>query len=139
MQSYEKTTNEALNLIVQLVEEFIEADETFDLTKILIFLSVALHDGVEAQTISKNFDIPKTTMSKHIRSMSPLGYRKDKDGTRVAGSGLLVQEPSLQDLRAKNLYLTFDGKVLVDRLTKIIFNSMSQVMYNRLETRNKTQ
>ena len=123
MQSYEKITNEALNLIMQLVKEFKTVDENFDLNKMLIFLSVALQDGVEAQELSKNFNIPKATMSAQILSMCPQGYRKGKDGKRVAGSGVIVQEPSPQDLRAKSLYLTFDGKLLVDRLTKIIFNS----------------
>lgn len=123
MQSYEKITNEALKLLIQIAEEFKEVDENFDLNKILIFLSVALRDGVEAQELSKNFNIPKTTMSQLILSMCPQGYRKGKDGKRVAGSGVIVQEPSPRDLRAKSLYLTFDGKILVDRLTKIIFNS----------------
>lgn len=123
MQSYEKITNEALKLLIQIAEEFREVDETFDINKILIFLSVALRDGVEAQTLADEFKILKSTMSKNVLSMCPQGYRKGKDGKRVAGSGVIIQEPSPQDLRAKALYLTFDGKILVDRLTKIIFNS----------------
>ena len=123
MQSYEKITNEALKLLIQLAKEFREVDETFDINKILIFLSVALQDGIEAQTLADEFKIHKASMSRHVLSMCPQGYRKDKDGTPIAGSGVIIQEPSPRDLRAKSLYLTFDGKILVDRLTKIIFNS----------------
>ena len=133
MQSYEKITNDALNLIMQLVKEFKTVDENFDLNKMLIFLSVALEDGVEAQELSKNFNIPKTTMSQLILSMCPQGYRKGKDGKRVAGSGIMIQEPSPRDLRAKALYLTFDGKILVDRLTEIIVRSITK------QSDNKTQ
>lgn len=121
MQSYEKMSKDALELLMDVVEEFYKIDPSFDLTKFRVFLSVALRNGIEAQTIASEYQIPKATMSNTVTTLTPQGYLRSADKKLVKGLGLIVQEPSVRDTRAKALRLTFDGKQLVDRLTQIIF------------------
>lgn len=121
MQSYEKMSKESLELLQEIIEEFYKIDPSFDLTKFRIFLSVALQNGIEAQTLVNKYKIPKTTMSNTVLVLTPQGFHRSIDKKLVKGLGLIVQEPSARDARAKELRLSFTGKQLVDRLTQIIF------------------
>lgn len=120
MKSYNQITKEALTTLLHIALELRKVDQNFDVNKLLVFASVALHNGVTAQTLSDELNIVKTTMSGVVATLSPEGYKRGKEGNLVAGYGLLVQEPSRHDARAKELYLTFDGQQLVDRLINII-------------------
>lgn len=124
MKSYNQITKEALTTLFRIALELRNIDPNFDANKLLVFISVALQNGITAQTLANELNIVKTTMSGVVATLTPEGYKRGKEGNLVAGYGLLVQEPSRHDARAKELYLTFDGQQLVDRLIKIIEGNM---------------
>lgn len=120
MQSYEKVSGEALKALLKLADEMRTIDSNFDANKLLVLVSIAQKNGIEAAKISEAFDIPKGTMSNVVLSLSPHSYRRGRNGELKEGLGLVVQEPSMSDRRVKELYLTFEGKRFIDRLIKII-------------------
>lgn len=121
MQSYEKMSKDALELLMDVVEELDKIDPNFDLNKLRVFLSVALQNGIEAQTLVDKYKIPKATIGYTVAVLAPQGWRHSTGEKAIKGLGLIVQEPSPRDARAKALRLSFAGKQLVDRLTQIIF------------------
>lgn len=120
MQSYEKVSGKSLKTLLKLAIEMRSFDGNLDANKLLVLLSIAQKNGIEATKIAEAFDIPKGTMSNVILSLSPYSYRRGRNGELKEGLGLVVQEPSMSDRRVKELYLTFEGKRFIDRLIKII-------------------
>ena len=120
MQSYNKVSSEALKALLKLAIEMRAIDGNFDANKLLVLISIAQKSGIEATKIADAFDISKGTMSNVILSLSPQSYLRGANGKLKEGLGLLIQEPSKNDRRAKELYLTLEGKQFIDRLIKIL-------------------
>lgn len=120
MQSYEKVSGKSLKALLDLATEMRSVDGNFDANKLIVLISIARKNGIEATKIAEAFGIPKGTMSNVILSLSPYTYRRGRNGELKEGLGLIVQEPSMNDRRAKELYLTFEGKRFIDRLIKIL-------------------
>ena len=120
MQSYEKVSGKSLKTLLKLAIEMRSFDGNLDANKLLVLLSIAQKNGIEATKIAEAFDIPKGTMSNVILSLSPYSYRRGRNGELKDGLGLVVQEPSMNDRRAKELHLTLEGKQFIDRLVKIL-------------------
>lgn len=120
MESYDSIHKTALLKLIEIVQEFRNIHPKMELNQVLVFLSVALQDGIEAHEIAKKFKILKSTTSANVNALSPIGYRKNSKGELIAGHGLIVQEVSPRDARFKELYLTLNGKKLTDRLTQIL-------------------
>lgn len=120
MQSYNKVSSEALKALLKLAIEMRAIDGNFDANKLLVLISIAQKNGIEATKIAEAFDISKGTMSNVILSLSPQSYLRGRNGKLKEGLGLLIQEPSMNDRRAKELHLTLEGKQFIDRLIKIL-------------------
>ncbi len=120
MQSYNKVSSEALKALLKLAIEMRTIDGNFDANKLLVLISIAQKNGIEATKIAEAFDISKGTMSNVILSLSPQSYLRGRNGELKDGLGLVVQEPSMNDRRAKELHLTLEGKQFIDRLIKIL-------------------
>ncbi len=120
MQSYEKVSGKSLKTLLKLAIEMRSIDGNFDANKLLVLLSIAQKNGIEATKIAEAFGIPKGTMSNVILSLSPYSYRRGRNGELKEGLRLIVQEPSMNDRRTKELHLTLEGKQFIDRLIKIL-------------------
>ena len=120
MQSYEKVSGKSLKALLELAIEMRSVDGNFDVNKLIVLISIARKNGIEATKIAEAFGIPKGTMSNVVLSLSPYSYRRGRNGELKEGLGLIVQEPSLNDRRAKELHLTLEGKQFIDRLIKIL-------------------
>lgn len=120
MQSYEKVSGKSLKALLELAIEMRSVDGNFDANKLIVLISIARKNGIEATKIAEAFGIPKGTMSNVVLSLSPYSYRRGRNGELKEGLGLIVQEPSLNDRRAKELHLTLEGKQFIDRLIKIL-------------------
>ena len=120
MQSYEKVSGKSLKALLELAIEMRSVDGNFDANKLIVLISIARKNGIEATKIAEAFGIPKGTMSNVVLSLSPYSYRRWRNGELKEGLGLIVQEPSLNDRRAKELHLTLEGKQFIDRLIKIL-------------------
>lgn len=120
MQSYNKVSSEALKALLKLAIEMRTIDGNFDANKLLVLISIAQKNGIEATKIAEAFGISKGTMSNVILSLSPQSYLRGRNGKLKEGLGLLIQEPSMNDRRAKELHLTLEGKQFIDRLIKIL-------------------
>ena len=120
MQSYEKVSGKSLKALLDLATEMRSVDGNFDANKLIVLISIAQKNGIEATKIAEAFGIPKGTMSNVILSLSPYTYRRGRNGELKEGLGLIVQEPSMNDRRAKELHLTLEGKQFIDRLIKIL-------------------
>jgi len=120
MQSYEKVSGKSLKTLLKLAIEMRSIDGNFDANKLLVLLSIAQKNGIEATKIAEAFNIPKGTMSNVILSLSPYSYRRGRNGELKEGLGLIVQELSMNDRRTKELHLTLEGKQFIDRLIKIL-------------------
>lgn len=119
MQSYEKVSGKSLKALLELATEMRSVDGNFDANKLIVLISIARKNGIEATKIAEAFGIPKGTMSNVVLSLSPYSYRRGRNGELKDGLGLVVQEPSMNDRRAKKLHLTLEGKQFIDRLIKI--------------------
>lgn len=119
MQSYEKVSGKSLKALLELATEMRSVDGNFDTNKLIVLISIARKNGIEATKIAEAFGIPKGTMSNVVLSLSPYSYRRGRNGELKDGLGLVVQEPSMNDRRAKELHLTLEGKQFIDRLIKI--------------------
>lgn len=119
MQSYEKVSGKSLKALLELATEMRSVDGNFDANKLIVLISIARKNGIEATKIAEAFGIPKGTMSNVVLSLSPYSYRRGRNGELKEGLGLIVQEPSMNDRRAKELHLTLEGKQFIDRLIKI--------------------
>lgn len=119
MQSYEKVSGKSLKALLELATEMRSVDGNFDANKLIVLISIAQKNGIEATKIAEAFGIPKGTMSNVVLSLSPYSYRRGRNGELKDGLGLVVQEPSMNDRRAKELHLTLEGKQFIDRLIKI--------------------
>lgn len=119
MQSYEKVSGKSLKALLELAIEMRSVDGNFDANKLIVLISIARKNGIEATKIAEAFGIPKGTMSNVVLSLSPYSYRRGRNGELKDGLGLVVQEPSMNDRRAKELHLTLEGKQFIDRLIKI--------------------
>lgn len=119
MQSYEKVSGKSLKALLELATEMRSVDGNFDANKLIVLISIARKNGIEATKIAEAFGIPKGTMSNVVLSLSPYTYRRGRNGELKDGLGLVVQEPSMNDRRAKELHLTLEGKQFIDRLIKI--------------------
>lgn len=119
MQSYEKVSGNSLKALLELATEMRSVDGNFDANKLIVLISIAQKNGIEATKIAEAFGIPKGTMSNVVLSLSPYSYRRGRNGELKDGLGLVVQEPSMNDRRAKELHLTLEGKQFIDRLIKI--------------------
>ena len=119
MQSYEKVSGKSLKALLDLAIEMRSVDGNFDANKLIVLISIARKNGIEATKIAEAFGIPKGTMSNVVLSLSPYSYRRGRNGELKEGLGLIVQEPSMNDRRAKELHLTLEGKQFIDRLIKI--------------------
>ena len=119
MQSYEKVSGKSLKALLDLATEMRSVDGNFDANKLIVLISIARKNGIEATKIAEAFGIPKGTMSNVVLSLSPYSYRRGRNGELKDGLGLVVQEPSMNDRRAKELHLTLEGKQFIDRLIKI--------------------
>ncbi|MBH9988729.1 hypothetical protein H3S84_10675 [Bartonella sp. W8098] len=119
MQSYEKVSGKSLKALLELATEMRSVDGNFDANKLIVLISIARKNGIEATKIAEAFGIPKGTMSNVVLSLSPYSYRRGRNGELKDGLGLVVQEPSMNDRRAKELHLTLEGKQFIDRLIKI--------------------
>jgi len=119
MQSYEKISRKSLKALLELAIEMRSVDGNFDANKLIVLISIARKNGIEATKIAEAFGIPKGTMSNVVLSLSPYSYRRGRNGELKDGLGLVVQEPSMNDRRAKELHLTLEGKQFIDRLIKI--------------------
>ena len=120
MQSYEKISRKSLKALLELAIEMRSVDGNFDANKLIVLISIARKNGIEATKIAEAFGIPKGTMSNVVLSLSPYSYRRGRNGELKEGLGLIVQEPSMNDRRAKELHLTLEGKQFIDRLIKIL-------------------
>ena len=120
MQSYEKVSGKSLKALLELATEMRSVDGNFDANKLIVLISIARKNGIEATKIAEAFGIPKGTMSNVVLSLSPYTYRRGRNGELKDGLGLVVQEPSMNDRRAKELHLTLEGKQFIDRLIKIL-------------------
>ena len=120
MQSYEKISRKSLKALLELAIEMRSVDGNFDANKLIVLISIARKNGIEATKIAEAFGIPKGTMSNVVLSLSPYSYRRGRNGELKDGLGLVVQEPSMNDRRAKELHLTLEGKQFIDRLIKIL-------------------
>ena len=119
MQSYEKVSGKSLKALLDLAIEMRSVDGNFDANKLIVLISIARKNGIEATKIAEAFGIPKGTMSNVVLSLSPYSYRRGRNGELKEGLGLIVQEPSMNDRRAKELHLTLEDKQFIDRLIKI--------------------
>lgn len=70
--------------------------------------------------ISERIGMPQGTLSRNIKQLSRYTVRGEKGGREVRGYNLLRTEPDLDERRRLAVYLTKDGKALIEDLEQIL-------------------
>ena len=98
------------------VEQFRRYQPDAPVSRVIVFLTVALKPGITMREVEKGLKVSQTTMSRHVAILGTAGFRDPMTGKRERGWGLLEAMRDPEDYRQKRLWLRPKGRKLAKQM-----------------------
>lgn len=110
-----------ISRLYKAIERVRELNPDFAISQLSLFLYVVQHEGITLHEVAEALRIPQGTVSRNTKQLGRYIVTRE-DGTKeVRGYGLLRTEPDMEERRRLAVYLTKDGKQLVNDLEMILY------------------
>lgn len=106
---------EAMRSLQRVATHLSKHDDAMPLTRLQVFLYVALNEGCLVVDIQKRVGIDKSSVTRNLALLSNKPVRGVKDGLRW-----VEVQPDHEDPRRVRCFLTSTGKQLVDELNDLM-------------------
>lgn len=110
----EKSDNQtAIQTFLEILRTLQKTDKEFPLQYALCLAEISLDEGLSLTTLAERVGLSLSTISRIVGSLSD--YRQNSQPY-----GLIEIKTSQQERRRKELYLTAKGKILLQKISKIL-------------------